>query len=431
MSAPPTRVRYTVLTVTTLAAFLMYLDRICMSEIVKTATFRAEFPLTDNQLSWVLGAFFWAYALGQVPAGWLSDRFGIRPLMTIFIVLWSIFTALTGFATGLWTLLLTRVGCGLAEAGAYPASSSLLRKWAAWGNRGVASSIVSLGGRLGGAVAPLLTMLVISYFGNWRWAGWMYGVAGVAFAWAFWRIYRESPEVHPACNDAERALLTDGRPLVGNVPPYRFPWGDVLRSGNLWRMCAAQFWTNVGWAFLATWMPRYLKETLHLGDEASGTLSTVSLLIGLGGMMSGGVFADVCARRFGPRRGRMLPLVVTRFAAAVMFVLAIQTTNPWLLVPALGMVAFFTDAGLPAVWATMQDIGGRYTAPIFGWANMWGNIGAALSPVFIALINKYFDKNGDWHEALYFCAIAFVISGVHGMGIDARQRIDIHEETVS
>lgn len=424
MAVAPTKVRHSILAVTTLAAFLMYLDRICMSEIVKTATFRAEFPLTDDELSWVLSAFFWAYALGQVPAGWLSDRFGIRPLMTVFIVLWSAFTALTGFATGLWTLLLTRVGCGLAEAGAYPASSSLLRQWSVWGKRGVASSIVSLGGRLGGAAAPLLTMLIIAQMGNWRWAGWMYGAVGLLFAWAFWRIYRESPQQHPQCNEAERTLLAEGRPIqTGATQSYRFPWKALLHSRNLWYMCGTQFWTNVGWAFLATWMPRYLKETLQLTDEASGTLSTVSLVIGLGGMMFGGFFADACVRWLGLKRGRLVPLAGTRFLAAFMFILAIQTTNPWLLVPALGLVAFFTDAGLPAVWATMQDLGGRYTAPVFGWANMWGNIGAALSPVFIAQINKHLDANHDWHEALYFCAAAFVISGLHAMRIRADQPI--------
>lgn len=424
MAVAPTKVRHSILAVTTLAAFLMYLDRICMSEIVKTATFRAEFPLTDDELSWVLSAFFWAYALGQVPAGWLSDRFGIRPLMTVFIVLWSAFTALTGFATGLWTLLLTRVGCGLAEAGAYPASSSLLRQWSVWGKRGVASSIVSLGGRLGGAAAPLLTMLIIAQMGNWRWAGWMYGAVGLLFAWAFWRIYRESPQQHPLSNEAERALLAEGRPVHADATQsYRFPWKALLHSKNLWYMCGAQFWTNVGWAFLATWMPRYLKETLQLTDEASGTLSTVSLVIGLGGMMFGGFFADACVRWLGLKQGRLVPLAGTRFLAAFMFILAIQTTNPWLLVPALGLVAFFTDAGLPAVWATMQDLGGRYTAPVFGWANMWGNIGAALSPVFIAQINKHLDANHDWHEALYFCAAAFVISGLHAMRIRADQPI--------
>jgi sugar phosphate permease len=424
MAEAPTKVRHSILAVTTLAAFLMYLDRMCMSEIVKTTTFRSEFALTDEQLSWVLSAFFWAYALGQVPAGWLSDRFGIRPLMTVFIVLWSAFTALTGFATGLWSLLFTRMGCGLAEAGAYPASSSLLRKWAAWGNRGVASSIVSLGGRLGGAAAPALTVVVIAALGNWRWAGWIYGAAGLLFAWAFWRIYRESPEQHPRCNEAERALLAEGRPVdAGAAQTYRFPWHAMLRSRNLWFMCGMQFWTNVGWAFLATWMPRYLKETLKLSDAASGNLSTVSLIIGLGGMIFGGVFADACVRWLGLKRGRLLPLAGTRFLAAIMFVLAIQTTNPWLLVPALGLVAFFTDAGLPAVWATMQDLGGRYTAPVFGWANMWGNIGAALSPVFIALINKHLDANRDWHEALYFCAAAFVISGLHATRIRADQPI--------
>lgn len=425
MAESPTKVRHSILAVTTLAAFLMYLDRMCMSEIVKTATFQKEFALTDGQLSWVLSAFFWAYALGQVPAGWLSDRFGIRPLMTVFIVLWSGFTALTGFATGLWSLLLTRVGCGLAEAGAYPASSSLLRKWAVWDQRGFASSIVSLGGRLGGASAPILTALIISATGSWRWAGWIYGVTGVVFAWAFWRCYRERPDLHPHCNLEEQALLAAGRPTeTSSAIGYRFPWRTMLCSTNLWQMCGMQFWTNVGWAFLATWMPRYLKETLDLSDKASGQMASISLGIGLGGMLFGGFFADACVRWFGLARGRLIPLAGTRILAAMMFLLAIQTTNPWLLVPALGLVAFFTDSGLPAVWASMQDMGGRYTAPVFGWANMWGNIGAAMSPVFIGIIYTYLDDNKDWHEALYFCAIAYVLSGFHASRIRADQPLE-------
>ncbi|HCN78727.1 MAG TPA: hypothetical protein DIT13_16225 [Verrucomicrobiales bacterium] len=305
-------------------------------------------------------------------------------------------------------------------------SRLLLRKWAVWSGRGTASGIVSLGGRLGGAAAPVLTVLIISSTGNWRWAGWSYGALGILFAWGFWRIYRESPEQHPRCNEAERALLKEGRPVESPVSAghsHRFPWAAMLRSGNLWFMCGAQFWTNVGWAFLATWMPRYLKEALKLSDEASGTLSTVALLIGIGGILCGGFLTDAAVRLLGLKAGRLLPMAGTRFAAALMFVLALQTQNPWLLVPALGMVAFFTDAGLPAVWATMQDIGGRHTAPLFGWANMWGNFGAALSPVFIALINAHLDANGDWKEALWFCAAAFVISGFFALRINASEPV--------
>src|SRR5262245_56873355 len=108
----------------------MYLDRICLAQIVSSDSFQKSVRLAGWQVDWVKGAFFWAYALAQVPAGWLSDRFGARILITIYIATWSIFTAATSFSWGFTTLLLARLGCGLAEAGYYPASSSLLTRWA-------------------------------------------------------------------------------------------------------------------------------------------------------------------------------------------------------------------------------------------------------------------------------------------------------------
>ena len=165
-----------------MVAFLMYLDRICLAQIISSDSFQKNIALTPGQIDWVKGGFFWAYALAQVPAGWLSDRFGTRILITLYIALWSLFTAATSFSWGFTTLLLARLGCGLAEAGYYPASSGLLTRWAHIEARGFASSLISWGGRVGGAVAPGLTAYVILQAGDWRWAGWIYGFIGIAVA---------------------------------------------------------------------------------------------------------------------------------------------------------------------------------------------------------------------------------------------------------
>jgi hypothetical protein len=125
----PTTIRHRIIGVTMLMAFILYLDRICMGEIVKSVSFNHDLKLTDEQIGHVLGSFFFMYALFQVPAGWASDRFGARPMLTIYIVLWSLFTAMTGFVTGFAGLLVARLLCGVAEAGAYPTSMALIRKW--------------------------------------------------------------------------------------------------------------------------------------------------------------------------------------------------------------------------------------------------------------------------------------------------------------
>src|SRR5437868_10981689 len=83
--ARPTNIRRHIIAVSMLMAFILYLDRICMGEIVKSASFNHELGLTQQQTGRILGAFFFAYALLQVPAGWASDRFGARAMLTLYI----------------------------------------------------------------------------------------------------------------------------------------------------------------------------------------------------------------------------------------------------------------------------------------------------------------------------------------------------------
>ena len=121
-AAAPTRIRYRIIGVAVLMAFILYLDRICIAEIVKSHSFHQATNLSDGQIGNILGSFFFAYALFQVPAGWGSDRFGGRPMLAIYIALWSLATLMTGFMTGFAGLLLARLLFGTAQAGAYPTS---------------------------------------------------------------------------------------------------------------------------------------------------------------------------------------------------------------------------------------------------------------------------------------------------------------------
>ena len=156
---PPTHVRYWVVLVSMLMAVLLYLDRFCISFAANYI--RDDLGLSQAQLGLMFSAFFFSYALAQVPSGWLSDRFGARIMLTLYILVWSLFTFLTGVVFGLVLLLVMRVACGLGQAGAYPTSASIISKWIPFSGRGGASSIVALGGRLGGAIAPPLTALLI------------------------------------------------------------------------------------------------------------------------------------------------------------------------------------------------------------------------------------------------------------------------------
>jgi ACS family glucarate transporter-like MFS transporter len=155
-----TRRAYGVVGVTALAAVLLYLDRVCIS--FGDVYIREDLGLDKEQMGWVLGAFFFTYALAQVPSGWLSDRFGPRLTLTLYILAWSLFTGVTGLAVGFVSLLAARLAFGVAQAGAYPTAAVLIGRWVPAASRGIASSVVALGGRIGGAVAPVLTAVLLT-----------------------------------------------------------------------------------------------------------------------------------------------------------------------------------------------------------------------------------------------------------------------------
>ncbi|MBM3994322.1 MAG: MFS transporter [Planctomycetes bacterium] len=158
----PTSVRYYVLALTVCVAVLLYLDRYCLGYI--TPYVREGMKLTPGETGFMLSAFFLTYAFGQLPGGWLADRYGTRWMLSIYLAIWSVLTGLIGFADGFVLLLILRFGCGLFEAGAYPACAGLIRRWVPYEQRGLASGIVSLGGRIGGAVTPTITMFLMLVF---------------------------------------------------------------------------------------------------------------------------------------------------------------------------------------------------------------------------------------------------------------------------
>ncbi|MFN0198494.1 MAG: MFS transporter [Planctomycetaceae bacterium] len=158
----PTPIRHYVVSIAMCMSILLYLDRFCVSFAERYI--REEMNLSNEQMSWFLGIFFATYAIAQVPSGWLSDRFGPRLMLCLYILGWSLFTAGMGLVNGFVMLLIMRAGCGLTQAGAYPSSGTLLSRWIPLSSRAKSSSFVALGGRIGGAIAPLLTAFLMVLF---------------------------------------------------------------------------------------------------------------------------------------------------------------------------------------------------------------------------------------------------------------------------
>jgi ACS family glucarate transporter-like MFS transporter len=412
-----TTVRHEVLTLTTLMAVLLYLDRVCIS--IAAPAIGDELCLDNFQIGLVFSAFFFAYALAQVPGGWLGDRWGARGTLTACVLAWSVFTALTGLACSLATLIVARLLFGLAQAGAYPIAARINSLWIPFDRRGLTSSIITLGGRAGAAVALPATAYLMALFGGWRPVFWYYGLLGVGWAVIFWRSFRNLPELHPDCNTTEVAFIARGLPPQATSPhgaAQGFPWAAACRSLGMWMQCLTQFTTNVAWVFLITWMPTYFMQVYGLDEEETGLLTSIPLAAGMAGCLVGGVATDRLTRRLGLKWGRSLLGMLTKFAAAAGLVGAVLAGDPYLATAALALVSFTIDTGLGATWAYFQDAGGPYVGTLLGWANMFGNLGAVVSPLLLSEMADWY----GWPAALATCAAICVVSGLCWFGVDAR-----------
>lgn len=157
-----TNVRHLVVAVSVLMAVVLYLDRFCVSFAERYI--KEDLGLSEREMAAFISGFFLAYALGQVPSGWLGDRWGSRGVLALYIIAWSLFTVMIGMAAGFAMLLAMRLGCGLSQAGAYPTAGSILSRWVPFSSRGFASGLVALGGRLGAVIAPVLTAYLMVIF---------------------------------------------------------------------------------------------------------------------------------------------------------------------------------------------------------------------------------------------------------------------------
>jgi MFS family permease len=205
-----------------------------------------------------------------------------------------------------------------------------------------------------------------------------------------------------------------------------------LTSGSIWLHSAGQFLVNVGWVFLVAWLPTYLTKELHVEPQRGAWMVTFVLAAGIFGQFAGGIAADWSVRRFGLRWGRMLPRAISAWIGGLAFGCCLLSNHPWALVACCAVVSFMTDLGTPCGASFVQDVGGRNTASIFGWGNMWGNLGAGAS----ALLTPWLMQQGKTLElgaslAFLVYAGSFVLCGFLALGMDPRRMIVPPENELS
>jgi len=411
----PTRARRTMLAFALGAMAVAYLDRVCIS--TAAPAIKADLGLDDAQMGYVFSAFTLAYALFEVPSGWLADRFGSRLMLTRIVLWWSAMTAATGAAQGFASLVTLRWLFGMGEAGVLPSLTRAFGRWLPARERGGAFGLTLMAAALGGAATQPLVVALLAHF-SWRQAFPIFGAVGVVYAAAWFAWFRDDPRAHRSVNAAEVAVIGGGPPAAHPA----VPWGKLVRSRNLAALCAMYFGAIYGWYFYLTWLPTYLLRARGFELAAVGWLAALPLLGIATGSLVGGLLADVLTRRWGARIGLRTPGVVGLPLAALAIVAAALAQDPrtsaWCLAAAAGLAAL----GVAPGWSVCIAIGGRHAGVVSGAMNTFGNLGGATSPVVVGWCLTLW---GSWEAPLYTVAGFYLFAALCWLGVDPTEPLDI------
>ncbi|HKD05709.1 MAG TPA: MFS transporter [Bryobacteraceae bacterium] len=377
-------------------AFLSFVDRAAISQAAPAIA--KDLHLNPIQMGLVFSAFSLTYALGEIPSGWLCDRFGARSVLTRVVILWSVLTAATGLAWNYGSLAVIRLLFGAGESGCFPGLARMFRTWLTPRERNSAEGIKAACARFGAAVTPALMAALFLYF-SWRTVFALFGLFGVLWGMLFHRWYRD-------------------RPGPVRIAPRRDDfWRRLIASRSAWALGIQWFCHYYGFYFYITWLPLYLYQARGL-DIRHGALAAGAPLLaaGLGCLAAGWTVSALTARLRSTARARKLLGYFAYGGAAALLALFTFTSSPALALLAMSLSSFAAEFSSPISWTTAMDIGGERVGTVSGFMNMLGHLGGSIAPAVTGFLLAW--TGNGWNIAFWMSAAIYAAGAVCWWFID-------------
>jgi MFS transporter, ACS family, glucarate transporter len=409
------KMRHRVLGVLFLLSIITFLDRVCMNVVGKYV--KKDLNLDNEQFGYILGAFSLAYALFEMPTGWLGDKIGARRVLTRVVLWWSAFTALTGTAFNFLYLLIVRFLFGMGEAGAYPNASVVISRWFPAVETGRAQSIIWSAARLGGALTPLLVIPLVHWVG-WRWAFGILGLVGAVWAVGWYAWFRDDPAKMSNISQSEVELIEAYRKIKN--AHARISFKTIIKNKNLWLlmlMCHLFFY---GSYFFTNWSSIYFQEGRGMTEDQAKNFVSLSYFLGAIGCIAGGFLSDLLVKKYGLRWGRRWVAISGLSLSALCFLFSGLTTNNELAGYLLAACVLTKDLALPVAFATCIDIGKSNAGAVAGAMNFAGQMGGFFITI---LFGNIVQRTHDFNYPLFLIAGCLLIAAFLWFFIDPEKEI--------
>jgi len=348
-----------------------------------------ELGLRDTQMGLLLSAFFWTYALCQIAAGWVVDRYDVARVYALGFFVWSLATFAMGAVSGFALLLVFRLLLGVGESVAYPAYSKILTTSFSDQQRGLANGIIDTGTKFGPAIGMLLGGWMIGEFG-WRWFFVVTG--GLSLVWLIPWLYYSPRQPQP-------------QQLAAAGPG----WRELLSSRSAWATFLGLFCHNYNWYLLLTWLPTFLIRERHYSLQTMAVYNAISLCVTALATLAAGWLSDRLISRGAPvvRLRRNFIITGMLITASTLPLMTLQ--SHWASISAL-MLAF-AALGLYTsnCWALTQNLAGAHAVGRWtGLQNAIGNMGGVVAP----LLTGYLVERTGSFLAAFLTSAAVLLTGV-------------------
>ena len=422
------RLRWTLVFWLFVVSAVAYLDRVNVS--IAARAIQEEYRLSNIQLGWVFSAFLAGYALFQTPGGRLADRFGPRRVISLGVLWWSAFTALTtlvpaGAAHSIALLVAVRFLLGAGEAVIYPAANRMVANWIPSSERGLANGIIFAGVGVGAGVTPPLITYVLLHWG-WRWSFLTCALLGIGVSLIWHLLFRDAPRAHPWMGARELAHIEAGIPSTRAELETRqaVGWGTIARDRNLLALTASYFTVGYVAYIFYTWFFTYLTRVRGLDLKSSAVYSMLPFLAMAIGSPWGGWISDRIAKRHGKRAGRCGVAAFGMALGAVFLAAATQVASARLACVVLAGGAGALCLAQSAYWAVTADIAGRSAGAASGLVNMGAQIGGALTATLTPWIADRFGWTASFLVAAALCALG----SLAWLAVDPHASLDASRE---
>ena len=413
------RIRWVLVFWMFIIASIIFIDRVNISVAGKDII--TQFHLTNVQLGSISSAFLLGYALFQVPNGRLADAWGPRSVLTIGLIWWAAFAALTGSVPaglrgGLLLFVLIRFFLGAGEAVVFPACNRVVARWIPISERGLANGIIFAGVGFGAGVTPPLVTAIMLHWG-WRWSFWLSAMSGGVAALVWFLLVRDEPEQHPWVGAKEMQWIRAG--TEGAIKKLDLPWRRALRSREVLALSLSYFTFGYAAYIFFTWFFLYLVNTRGLNLKSSALYSMLPFLSMTAGSLIGGAINDITTRRFGQRFGRAGIATIGMLLAAVFIALGSHAQSARLASIVLAGGAGALYLAQSSFFSASADVGGHFAGSISGLMNMACQIGGVITASLTPLIAGHYGWNASFGTAAALC----VIGAAAWLAVDPRRTL--------